>query len=134
MALAYPFQQNVLEKIFGVSTYTTDWYLGLYLAGTNPGVDTLATFDSGITRMALPTMELDAAEFALDFPAVSNAAAFDFAIDADADVAGWYICNTSTPGTRANLAWYAPFGSTYVLVNGDTLHFFVNTLVVEFWY
>jgi hypothetical protein len=134
MALAYPFQQNIIEKVFGVSTYTTAWYLGLYLPATDPGVDPLATFDSGITRMALPTMELDATEFALDYPAVSNAAAFDYTIDADADVAGWYIINGAAPTTRADLAFYNSFGTTYTLVNGDTLHWFINSLVVEFWY
>jgi hypothetical protein len=134
MALAYPFQQNIIEKVFGVSTYTTTWYLGLYLTATDPSVDPLVTFDSGITRMALPTMELDATEFALNYPAVSNAAAFDYVIDADADVDGWYICHTATPANRNDMAFYSAFGSTYNLVDGDTLHFFVNSLVVEFWY
>lgn len=134
MALPFPFQQNVIEKIFGVSTYTANWHLGLYLAGTDPTMDAIGTFDSGITRLALPTMELDATEVANNYPAVSNAAAFDFAIDADANCAGWYICQGATPATRADLGWMASFGTTYSLVNGDTLHWFVNSLVVEFWY
>jgi hypothetical protein len=134
MAFSYPFQQNIIEKVFGVSTYTTAWYLGLWKNLTDPAVDAIGTFDSGITKIALPTMAADATENALFYPAVSNAAAFNISIDADADVRGWYICNGATPATRAELAFFSNFGATYNLVNGDTLHWFINSLVVEFWY
>jgi hypothetical protein len=133
MALNHPFQQQIIEKMFGVSTYTTDWSLGLIKVGTNPNTDTFATFDSGISQMALPTMELDTAENALGYPAVSNAAAFDYTIDATVDVIGWYVKNTAASTSRNDLAFHAMFGSTYNLISGDTLHWWVNTLVVEFY-
>lgn len=134
MALPAPFQQNIIEKVFGVSTYTTAWYLGLWLDGFDMTTDLWADYDSGISLMALPTMELDTAENTAGYPAVSNAAAFDYAIDADAVVAGFYIQNTSGSTSRDDLAYYAYFSTPYTLVNGDTLHWYVNTLVVEYWY
>jgi hypothetical protein len=132
----YPFQQQIVEKIFGVTTYTTDWYMGLYLSTATMSTDTFDVFDSGITLVAMPTMEADASEIGMGYSAVSNAATFNYPIDADVTLGGWYIRNTNTApdATRDDLAFWQSFSATYGVISGDILRWVVNTLVVEFWY
>jgi hypothetical protein len=133
--LIHPFQQSIIEKIFGVSTYTANFYVGLYLSGSTPTAEDFNVFDSGVTLVALPAMEMDTVEVANGYPSVSNAAVFDVAIDANVTVDGWYVrqSNAAPDATRADLAFLQPFSLPMVVATGDILRWGANDLVVEFW-
>jgi hypothetical protein len=110
------YRQELLEHVLGINVYVPDWYLGLYVSGTNP-LTVLADAEIAEMRTLIDGL------FSWNGTNLANSRQVVTGLSATTcDAGGWFLVN----GTSADILW------TEAFVIGESVVFLVGSIVLDF--
>jgi hypothetical protein len=115
------YKQELIEHILGITLYTPNWYLGLYVLGQNP-VTSLSTAEVPGARV------LTSGLLAWNGTAVSNSSPITTGLSTlTCDVGGWFMVNGSSP----DILWTGVFAGLVSVTSGASLTFEIGSVVLS---
>jgi hypothetical protein len=112
-------EQTLVNLLWGNTVADdTNWYLGVYLTGTDPVADLTTAEDTSADRVQVGVM-------AWSTDHLSNSAEVYIGPFSGGTLDGWFI---TYGDTSVNVAWYAPFGASIDVSPGEYLLFDPGTI------
>jgi len=107
-------EQTLINFLWGNTLPdTANWYVGVYLAGSDPITSLSGAEDTSIARVAVGGMSWSADH-------LTNTDSILLGPSAGGSIDGWFI---TYGGTTMDVAWVAPFGVTLTMSPGEYLLF-----------
>ena len=112
----------ILDHVFGLATFTPDWWIGLWLLGGDPYVDLLSC-EAPVARQQLSLIGLRT----YDSNALTNNGQITWNAVPTNTYSGWFVANSED---TFEVGWMGLFAAPLVAYDGDSISIVSGTLYI----